>query len=139
MRNFNLESSKQCIHFNLTFFTQFDVLKAIGGANGRGDGNKILEPVVHSLISPTFLSSISWTGRGKKNEKKIALSLYENAVNLISFTLNKADSHFNHLKTVNNLKYKIIKYAQSKFGERPTSSASNDDAGSSSPISSASR
>lgn len=118
------------------------MLKTIGGVNGSSDGKKILEPVVHSLISPKYLSAISWTGRGKKNERKIALSGYVNTLNLITLTLNKADDRFDHLKTITNLKYKILKYAHAKFGEHPKStytSVSYDRSGSASPSSSVSR
>lgn len=101
---------------NFTFILQFNVLKFIGGVNGNNDGEKVLEPVVHSLISPKFLSSISWTGRGRGKERKISLNFYENL----------ADTKFSQLKTLNTLKYKIIKYAQTKFGDRDPSSTNSD-------------
>lgn len=111
---------------NFTFILQFNVLKFIGGVNGNNDGEKVLEPVVHSLISPKFLSSISWTGRGRGKERKISLNFYENLVNLITLIVNKADTKFSQLKTLNTLKYKIIKYAQTKFGDRDPSSTNSD-------------
>lgn len=75
-------------------------------------------------MTPAFLSSISWTGRGKGKEKKIPLNGYVNILNLITLTLNKADASYNQLKTENDLKYKIIKYAAAKYGD---SSSTADD------------
>lgn len=94
-----------------------NTLQSIGGSTGKSNGAKLLEPLVHSLITPTFLSSISWTGRGKGKEKKIALNAYVKLLNLITVTLNKADKSYNQLKTENELKYKIIKYARTEYGD----------------------
>lgn len=71
---------------------------------------------MHAIIEPTFLPSISWSGRGRGKELKIALSKYTKIVNLIAEILNKADENFDQLKTIQCLKYKIIKYAPAKFG-----------------------
>lgn len=73
-------------------FLQLNTVRAIGGNNGNSDGFEVLEKIVHSLISPQYLSSISWTGRGKANEKKVALSGYTNIMNLITLTVHKADA-----------------------------------------------
>lgn len=102
------------------------MLKVIGGVNGKCDGRKILEPVVYSLIAPSFMCKISWTGRAGKGEpRKIPLSKYINVVNLIAFTLNKADRRYTQLKTENKLKYTIIKNVNAKFGDlSPISSVS---------------
>lgn len=96
---------------------QCGILQTIGGSAGKSNGTKVLEPLVHALIAPNFLSNISWTGRGKGKEKKIALNAYVKLLNLITVTLNKADKSYNQLKTENDLKYKIIKYATAKYGD----------------------
>lgn len=84
---------------------------------------------MHTIITPAFLSSISWTGRGKGKEKKIPLNGYVNILNLITLTLNKADASYNQMKTEYDLKYKIIKYASAKYGD------SNRTVGDQSPVS----
>lgn len=94
------------------------ILTSIGGSNGKSNGSKIIELVVHSIIEPTFLPYISWSGRGKEKDEKIALSKYSNIINLISLVMNKADKKFNQLETTKALKYKIIKYAPAKYGTK---------------------
>lgn len=100
------------------FFAQLNVLSEIGGTRGNSDGSKVLEPVVHALIAPVFLPSISWSGRGRGKEIKISLSKYTRIINLIVETLNKSDRKFDHLKTTKDLKYRILKYAPAKFGQK---------------------
>lgn len=77
--------------------------------------SKILDPLVHAVITPTFLTFISWTGRGKGKERKIPLNKYIHVVNLIALTMNKADAKYNQLKTETDLKYKIIKHAVTRY------------------------
>lgn len=103
---------------------QLNVIEAIGGTNGSADGLKVLEKIVHSLISSQFLPSISWTGRGKGNERKIALSKYINLMNAITVTACKADVNFTSDKSTHKLKYTILKHAPSKFG-KPSSEISD--------------
>lgn len=93
-----------------------NILTNIGGKSGNSDGKKILEPIVLAIIEPVFLPSISWSGRGRANEKKIALVAYQNIVNLIALLMSKADKKFNYSATVKALKYKIIKHAPAKYG-----------------------
>lgn len=95
------------------------ILTCIGGSRGKSNGSRIIEPVVHSVIEPAFLPSISWSGRGREKDEKIALSKYSNIINLISLVTNKADKNFTQLDTTKALKYKIIKYAPAKFGKKP--------------------
>lgn len=105
--------------FILAFrFSQVKILTSIGGTKGKADGLKIIESVVHSIIEPTFLPSISWSGRGKEMGEKIALSKYLKIVNLISLVMNKADKKFNQMETTKALKYKIIKHAPAKYGTK---------------------
>lgn len=87
----------------------------IGGTRGNSDGSKVLEPVVHALIEPNFLPSISWTGRGRGKEVKIALSKYTRITNVITDVMNRADRKFDQTTTIKNLKYKIIKHAPTRY------------------------
>lgn len=91
-------------------------MTVIGGTGGNSDGTKVLEPVVHALIEPSFLPSISWTGRGRGKEMKIALSKYTKITSMIIDVLNKADRKFDQTTTIKSLKYKIIKHAPTKYG-----------------------
>lgn len=77
-----------------------------------------MEPVVHALIAPDFLPSISWSGRGRGKEEKIALSKYTKLINLIVETVIRADATFDNLQTIKSLKYKILKYAPAKYGSK---------------------
>lgn len=88
----------------------------IGGTQGNSDGSKVIEAIVHTVIEPTFLPAISWTGRGRGKEKKISLSKYTNVTKLIAEVMNKADRSFDLSKTLSCLKYKIIKHAPTKYG-----------------------
>lgn len=93
-----------------------NILSEIGGTRQNSDGSKVLEPVVHALIAPDFLPSISWSGRGRGKESKIALSKYTRITNLIGEVVNLADGNFDQIKTLKDLKYKILKYAPAKYG-----------------------
>lgn len=97
---------------------QLNLLTAIGGTRGKSNGAKVIEAVVHTLIDPAFLPAISWSGRGRAKEEKIPLSKYSNVTNLIAEVMNKADRSFDQLKTLNSLKYKVIKYAPAKYGSK---------------------
>lgn len=100
-------------------------MKNIGGSSGKGNGAKILQPIVHTIISPTFLCSISWTGRGKGKERKIPFSIYVNIVNMITKLVTAADKNYTQVKTIEDLKYKIIKHAPAKYGTQVESDQSN--------------
>lgn len=93
-----------------------NVLQKIGGTNVRGD--LLIEPVYHAIIAPKFSASITWSGRaGKGKAKKIALSKYGRIVQIIASVCNKADERYTTEKCTRDLKYKVIKYSQSRFGE----------------------
>lgn len=90
-----------------------------------------VEKVVHHLICPEYLPSMSWTGRGKGKEKKVALSSFIHIVNFICVTVNKIDKKLTDEKVKYILKYKILKHAPTKFGRKtnddnPSRLSSND-------------
>lgn len=92
-------------------------MENIGGVSGQADGAKVVEPVMHALITPTFSASITWSGRSKKNTKKVALSKYTQIVNVITSICNKADNSYTPDDCLKDIKYKVIKHAQGKFGQ----------------------
>lgn len=98
-------------------FFQHGILKVVGGEEGTAAGVKVLEQLVQYMINPSFLPSISWTGRGKDKGSKIPLCGFPRIVNFIAVSVNKADSTFTNEKTMNKLKYKILKQAPIKFGK----------------------
>lgn len=62
------------------------------------------------------MAHTSWTGRaGKGQPRKIPLSKYANVVKLICDICCKADHDYSHERCLDDFKYKIIKYAHSKF------------------------
>lgn len=90
----------------------------IGGDTGDNDRSKVLEPIVHALIAPILLSSISWSGRaGKGKSKKIALSKYAGIVRIICSLCQKADKSSDSEQCIKDIKYKIIKYAYEKYSD----------------------
>lgn len=94
------------------------VLQKIGGINGKAKGVKVLEPLVHAIIEPKMLANISWTGRGKGNEKKIPMSANVNIVRLITSLCEKADSSYLPKQCKHDIVYKILKHAVSKYGNK---------------------
>lgn len=95
-----------------------NVLHKIGGSNGDVRGDLLVQPVYHEIIELKFSASISWSGRaGRGKGKKIALSKYDRIVRMIASICNKADEHYTTEKCTRDLKYKVIKYSQSRFGE----------------------
>lgn len=103
-----------------------EILVEKGGKRGKSDGSKVVKPVVHALIAPEFLPLISWTGRGNGKERKIALKKYTQIINLIVQVLKLADTNFDEAKTLQNLKYKIIKPAPANYGSKEKSSHNVD-------------
>lgn len=92
------------------------ILQKIGGVDGKGNGVKMLEPLIHAIIEPKMLANISWTGRGKGNEKKIPMSAHVNIVRLITSLCEKADSSYLPKDCQRDIVYKILKHAVTKFG-----------------------
>lgn len=93
--------------------------------DGESFGNDVLQRLIHYLISPKYLSKVSWTGRGKGKEKKFALSACVQLINFIVATVNKIDSNYTYKKVVSEITYRILKRAPSKFG-RPKASNQKD-------------
>lgn len=94
------------------------IVESISGTGGNSNGFKVLEKIVFSLISPQFLPGISWTGRGKGNEKKFAMSALVHTMNLIVLSVCKADKNYDSDKVLKKFKYTILKTAPSKFGQK---------------------
>lgn len=91
-------------------------MEKIGGNSGDADGTKIIESVYYSIFSSTFAAYISWTGRaGAGKQKKLALAKYARIVKCITSICSAADKTYNMEKCKNDLKYKVIKYAEGKF------------------------
>lgn len=116
----------------LTFFSLFiqtDVLIEIGGTNGKSDGEQVLKDVVDFIIEPKFLAGISWTGRGKKGEKKIPLRLYVHIVDLLNVVAQNADKKMTRRKVRKTLTYNVLKRAPGKLplisGSSSSSSSSS--------------
>lgn len=95
---------------------QASCIERIGGDKGDADGEIVLERIVHCLISPTFLPQISWTGKGKQKEKKVALCRLTHLIDLIKVTTVKSDRSFTDAQFKDKLIYGILKRAPSKYG-----------------------
>lgn len=96
---------------------QANFLEKIGGNSGDADGSKVIESVYYAIVSLKFAASISWSGRaGVGKQKKLALNKYERIVRFIATVCSAADSTYNVEKCKNDLKHKVIKYTESKFG-----------------------
>lgn len=96
----------------------------IGGDSGNVSGVTVLEPVVFSLITPVFLSEITWSGRSAKGQpNKIPLKRYGRVVSVITSMCNKADKHYSLDLCLKHLKSKVLKYAY-KLAEPKSTTAS---------------
>lgn len=104
-------------------FFQVNCILAIGGDDGNAEGEIVLERIVCSLISPTFLPVISWTGKGKQKERKVALCRFTHLIDFIKVMTFKADNSFTEAQFRDKLIYGILKRAPSKYG----ASSKNDD------------
>lgn len=84
-----------------------------------------LKTLVHYIINPNFLPNISWTGRGKGNERKIALSGFVHLIDFITALVTRADSKFTRQKVQKKITYAILKHAKQPAPSPPTSSTSS--------------
>lgn len=82
----------------------------------QADGDIVIEKIVHALINRRFLPEISYTGRGKENERKIAFNRYTFLEDLLKTTTLKADNSFDDAKYKKMFVYEILKRAPSKYG-----------------------
>lgn len=85
--------------------------------DGESTGDDVLERLTHFLINPSFLPSVSWTGRGKGKERKVSLSAHNQLMNFIVLTVNKIDKKYNYKKIKNEMTYSILKRAPMKFSK----------------------
>lgn len=78
-------------------------------------GSRATERLVYHLIDPSFLPKISWTGRGKGTEKKIALCRFTYIVNFITNNILKSNKITE--KEFDREFKNVLKRAPSKFGK----------------------
>lgn len=87
-------------------------LKKIGGSSGKANGTKVIRSVVNKLISTEFMAQTSWTGKSSGGKQaKIKFQAYTQIIQLISDVCIIADRTLDEQMVLNDLKYKIIKYA----------------------------
>lgn len=86
------------------------------GSDGNSDGDTVVEKVVHSIISPPYLKDISWTGKGKGKERKVALSRFNHVIDFIKSITLKAAKTFTEEDFKDRLIYGILKRAPAKYG-----------------------
>lgn len=99
----------------------------IGGDSGDSDGSKVLEPLVQALIAKSFLPSITWSGKTSKGkEMKIPLEKYTNILHLIYSLCRLSDESYLEDTCEHDMKYKIIKYAHTKYKQVKNSTVEND-------------
>lgn len=97
---------------NFRCLLQLTALKKIGGSSGKANGTKVIRSVVNKLISPEFMAQISWTGKSSGGKPaKIKFQAYTAVIQLISDVCIIADRNLNEQTILNDLKYKVIKYA----------------------------
>lgn len=95
---------------------QSNCISRIGGEDGKADGEIVLEKIVHALISPPYLKEISWTGKGRQKERKVALCRLPHLIDFVKAMTVKADSNFTDTQFKDKLIYGILKRAPSKYG-----------------------
>lgn len=71
---------------------------------------------METLISSSYLGSISWTGRGKGKERKASLSTFKHIMNLITVIVMKADCTYCPSQIQKSITYDILKRAPLKYG-----------------------
>lgn len=74
------------------------------------------------------MAKITWSGRsGKGQAKKIALSGFRNLVRFMHVICRKADCCYTYDSFLNDLKYKVIKYAHTKYASASSAQSSNNE------------
>lgn len=104
---------------------QLNALKKIGGSSGRANGAKVIRSVVNKLIFTELMAKVSWTGKGGVGKAaKIRFQTYNNIIQLISDVCIAADCSLTEQGVINDLKYKVIKYAYTHL-QTPSPSTSS--------------
>ena len=122
------------LHVFKCVLNQVAALKRIGGTTGNANGKKVLRSIVAGVISPEFMSTITWTGKTSGGKiGKIKFESYKHTTQLISDLCIAADKSFNEQLVLKQLKYSILKYAHTRSTSTSTSTASTSVTPSSSP------
>lgn len=118
--NYTLKLKINLHPFNIQicFDFQANLVEKVGGDKGTADGFKVLNNIMRTIINPSLLPFISWTGRGKGKEQKIAFNVYRNLVNMITVAVMKADSQYDSTQVQESLTYEVFKRAVSKYGKK---------------------
>lgn len=77
------------------------------------------------IINPILLADISWTGRGKGDEKKIPLKRYVHIVDLLNVLARKADGKMTRRKVQKQLTYTVLKRTPGIINKKSSPSASS--------------
>lgn len=86
-------------------------MEKVGGTDGTSQGMSTLKAITAYLINPGFWHLISWTGRGKGNERKIPLRRYVHLVNFISVLGMKSDATLTKEAVQGAFTYTLLKHA----------------------------
>lgn len=83
----------------------------IGGRNGVGKADKLIGRVFLTIMSAELLSTYTWSGRGKGEEKKNSFKNYRNVQQLIFTVLNLVQKTYSLDECIHHIKFKVLKYA----------------------------
>lgn len=98
--------------FQHTYLFQFDLLKMIGGTEGKSSGDMVMVAIFGYLIEPQFLKTISWTGKSdSKSKKKIRFEKFAGLIGLINEVCIAADERYTDVQCKKDMVYKVFKYA----------------------------
>lgn len=102
------------IHFCIS---KVQSLTLIGGNSGIGKADKVIRQIFDALISPTLLSTFTWSGRAKGTQRKTPFKDYKNTQKLIYTVLNLVQNSYTLSSCICDIKCKILKYAYTKSGD----------------------
>lgn len=83
----------------------------IGGSCGSGNAHKMINTVFNHLMTPTLLSTYTWSGRAKGNLRKNPFQKYKNIHLLVFAILNKVQHSYTMKNCFEDMKKKVFKYA----------------------------
>lgn len=87
-------------------------MKAVGGVNGKCNGEEVLYSLFDYIFDSNFLKTVSWTGKGHNNVRdKLALETKSNITSFITRLCTLSDGTYPQTQCVSDMKYKVIKYA----------------------------